>query len=138
MMVNKRIGLWAILTGGDVAGFAARDRSHHRVLDFATTSSVVEDTPAYPVPGRWSPGDALRGRVGGRRRQRNDRSCHHNSGTGNGGYTRHTGCGQGDWHAVRGSESRAAVMESSPALPFPQSRGKSVDKVGGGVYNVSG
>ena len=45
---------------------------------------------------------------------------------------------QGDWHAVRGSESRAAVMESSPALPFPQSRGKSVDKVGGGVYNVSG
>jgi hypothetical protein len=44
---------------------------------------------------------------------------------------------QGDWHAVRGSESRAAVMESSPALPFPQSRGKSVDKVGGGVYNVS-
>jgi hypothetical protein len=44
---------------------------------------------------------------------------------------------RGDLHAVRGSESRAAVMESSPALPFPQSRGKSVDKVGGGVYNVA-
>ena len=29
-------------------------------------------------------------------------------------------------------------MESLPALPFPQSRGKGVDKVGGGVYNVSG
>jgi len=44
---------------------------------------------------------------------------------------------QGNWHAVRGSESSAAVMESSPALPFPPSREKSVDKVGGGVYNVS-
>jgi len=37
MVVNKQIALWALPTG-DVAGSAASDRSHHTVLDFATTS----------------------------------------------------------------------------------------------------
>jgi hypothetical protein len=43
MMVNKRIALWAIPTGGDVAGFAASDGPHQ---EFSTWPQLPEDTQA--------------------------------------------------------------------------------------------
>jgi hypothetical protein len=42
----------------------------------------------------------------------------HSDGTGNGGYTRHRGCVRSDWHAVRGSESKAGVAK--PHLTYKE------------------